>query len=65
MEQLMTPDQLCAQIQAELGQLPSHLRTWTERHLITPREVRFWSDPDRRSSIELWLLTDHVGGSWS
>ena len=61
MEQSITPEQLRAQIQADLCQLPSHLRTWSERHLIAPREVYLWSDPDRRASVRLWLLTDHIG----
>jgi hypothetical protein len=57
----LTPDQLLMRIQVALRELPSHLRAWAERHLVTPREVYFWSDPDRRASIKLWLLTDHIG----
>src|SRR5688500_16902052 len=57
----LTLEQLPAHIQAELQELPSHLRTWAERHLVTPREVCFWSDLDRRTPIKLWLLTDHIG----
>lgn len=61
MEESITPEHLRARIQSDLRRLPPHLREWSERHLIAPREVCFWADPDRNSSIKLWLVTDHTG----
>ena len=57
----LTPQQLRTRLEAELRELPTHLRTWAERHLVMPREVSLWIDPDRSASITLWLLTDHIG----
>jgi hypothetical protein len=50
-----------AQARSELPSLPENLRVWAEQHLIRPREVTVWEDPERTKSIKVWLLTDHVG----
>ena len=50
-----------AQAQRELPTLPDNLRSWAERHLIAPREVTVWRDPERTTAATVWLLTDHVG----
>jgi hypothetical protein len=54
-------DNAVAQAKSELPSLPENLRLWTERHLIQPREVTLWCDPERTKSTTVWLLTDHVG----
>ena len=50
-----------AQAKSDLRNLPENLRAWTEGHLIPPRAVTLWCDPDRSKSTRVWLLTDHVG----
>jgi len=50
-----------AQAKSQLQSLPENLRVWAERHLITPREVTLWEDPERTKPIKVWLLTDHIG----
>ena len=41
--------------------LPQHIREWTEKHLITPRKVFLFTDPEGNYKKEFWLVTDHNG----
>jgi hypothetical protein len=54
-------DDAVRQARADLATLPENLRLWAERHLVTPREVTLWCDPERTTQTKVWLLTDHVG----
>ena len=49
------------QAKADLANLADNLRDWAEHHLIPPRQITVWCDPERRDSTRVWLLTDHVG----
>jgi len=48
-------------VNAELLNLPSHLKDWAERHLITPRQMAFALKDDGTGEITLWLVTDDTG----
>jgi hypothetical protein len=49
------------QAKTDLAELADNLRDWAEHHLISPREVTVWCEPERRNTTTVWLLTDHLG----
>jgi hypothetical protein len=61
MSELTSINDAIVRAKEELPTLPENLRVWAERHLVAPREITLWCDPERTKSTNVWLLTDHIG----
>lgn len=54
-------EEIRARVAADLPRLGRSLRAWAEAHLIPPRLVELAGDPDGKTRVLVWLVTDHVG----
>ena len=50
-------------VEAELPLLPDHLRSWVEAHRTRPTKISASTNPDGTQSVNVWLVTDHIGKS--
>jgi len=44
-----------------LSLLHPTLRSWVQAHLVVPRQIEAWADPERQIAALVWLVTDHTG----
>jgi hypothetical protein len=54
-------EQIRTRVAADVPRLDPDLQVWVHEHLITPRSVDLARDADGKTSVSLWLVTDHVG----
>ncbi|HET9383500.1 MAG TPA: hypothetical protein VFO67_00015 [Gemmatimonadales bacterium] len=54
-------EQIRTRVAAAVPKLDPDLQAWVQEHLITPRLVDLARDADGKTSVPLWLVTDHVG----
>jgi hypothetical protein len=47
----MSVEDAITQAKSQWQTLPENLRAWAEQHLITPREVTLWKDPERTGTM--------------
>ena len=53
--------ELANRVKAELPLLAEHLRIWLEAHRTYPRELGVSSDPEGTRTVQVWLVSDHIG----
>ena len=57
------PDKIKKLVEEDIKQLPPHLQSWVNEHLISPREIKLAIDSGGNEYSEYWLVTDNIGKS--